>query len=88
MQTSVQANTKGGMYRKDAAAFYGDEKFEVESQGTQFQMNAAAFLGTDAPTSGQRPVKIDKNAPKDAPKGPSYLNEARLKEHVSITLSV
>ena len=34
--SGAQVNTKSGMYRKDAAAFYGDDKFEVESQGTQF----------------------------------------------------
>ena len=35
-QTS-NVNAKSGVFRKDAAAFYGDDKFEVESQGTQFQ---------------------------------------------------
>lgn len=60
--TGPPVNTKGGIYRKNAAAFYGDDKFEVESQGTQFQQNAAAFLGTDAPGSGERPFKLDKNA--------------------------
>ena len=35
-QTGAQVNTKSGIYRKDAAAFYGDDKFEVESLGTQF----------------------------------------------------
>ena len=61
-QTGAQVNTKSGIYRKDAAAFFGDDKFEVESQGTQFQQNAAAFLGTDMPASGERPFKLDKNA--------------------------
>lgn len=35
-QNGAAVNTKSGVYRKDAAAFYGDDKFEVESQGTQF----------------------------------------------------
>lgn len=35
-QTGPNVNTKSGIYRKDAAAFFGDDKFEVESQGTQF----------------------------------------------------
>ena len=30
-------NTKSGVFKKNQAAFYGDDKFEVESQGTQFQ---------------------------------------------------
>ena len=87
-QTGPAVNTKSGVYRRDAAAFYGDDKFEVESQGTQFQQNAAAFLGTEMPQSGERPFKIDKGA-KDTSnnfskvKGTSYLNEQRLKEHVS-----
>ena len=55
-------NTKSGLYKKDEANFYGADKFEVESQGTQFQQNAAAFMGTDAPKTGERPFKIDKNA--------------------------
>ena len=48
-------------------------------------------MGTDMPTSGERPFKIDKNA-KDTSnnyskiKGTSYLNEQRLKEHVSTTI--
>ena len=72
------------MYKKDAAAFMGTDKFEVESQGTQFQRNAAAFIGTDMPASGERPFKIDKNAkPAAKTQGGSYLNEQRLKEHVS-----
>ena len=32
--TGAQVNTKSGMYKKNAAAFYGDDRFEVESQGT------------------------------------------------------
>lgn len=61
-QTGPTVNTKGGMFKKDAAAFHGDDKFEIESQGTQFQQNAAAFIGTDAPGPGERPFKIDKTA--------------------------
>ena len=72
-------NTKSGVYRKDAAGFFGDDKFEVESQGTQFQQNAAAFMGTDMPGSGERPFKMDKNAQGsnayNKVKGNSYLNE-------------
>lgn len=87
-QTGPQVNTKSGMYKKDAAAFYGDEKFEIESQGTQFQQNYANFMGTDVPKTGERPFKLDKNAQGSANhskiKGTSYLNEQRLKEHVSI----
>lgn len=86
-QTGPAVNTKSGMFKKDAAAFYGHDKFEVESQGTQFQRNAANFMGTDLPESGQRPFKIDKNAKGDNNnskiKGTSYLNEQRLREHVS-----
>ena len=33
-QTGAQVNQKSGLYKRDAAAFYGDDKFEVESQGT------------------------------------------------------
>ena len=32
--TGPVVNTKSGVYKKDAAAFFGDDKFEVESQGT------------------------------------------------------
>ena len=79
-----QVNTKSGVFKKDAATFYGAEKYEVESQGTQFQQNAAAFMGIEKPVSGERPFKIDKNAKaEDTNKGRSYLNEARLQEHVS-----
>ena len=35
-QNGPAVNTNSGVYRKDAAAFYGNDKFEVESQGTQF----------------------------------------------------
>lgn len=39
-------------------------------------------MGTDVPESGERPYKIDKNANADSkPKGASYLNEQRLKQH-------
>ena len=82
------ANTKSGVFKKDQANFFGADKFEVESQGTQFQCNAAAFMGTAMPNSGERPYKIDKNAKgDDQPKGKSYLNEARLHEHVSTLIS-
>ena len=84
----VAVNQKSGLYKKDAAAFYGDDKFEIESQGTQFQRNAAAFMDTDMPASGERPFKIDKNAKgtnnHSQIKGTSYLNEQRLREHVSL----
>ena len=85
-QAGPAVNTKSGTYKKDAAAFYGD-KWEASSQGTNFQKNAAAFMGTDQPGSGERPFKIDKNAkPAEKPKGGSYLNEQRLREHVSTIL--
>lgn len=44
-------------------------------------------MGNPVPESGERPYKIDKNAPGEPTynkvKGTSYLNEQRLKEHVS-----
>ena len=33
-QTGPTVDIKSGVYRKNAAAFYDDEKFEIESQGT------------------------------------------------------
>ena len=66
--------------------FYDIDKAETESQGSQFQRNAANFMGTDIPKSGDRPIHIDKNAPGQdfkAVKGNSVLNAERLKEHVS-----
>ncbi len=84
-QAGPTVNAKSGLYRKDAAAFHGDDKFEVESQGTQFQQNAAAFIGTDAPAQGERPFKIDKKQGgiNQNAQGKSYLNEQRLHQHVS-----
>ena len=82
-------NQKSGVFRKDAAAFYGDDKYEVSSHGTAFQKNAAAFMGTEVPASGERPFKLDKTAKGSnnysIVKGTSYLNEQRLREHVSPT---
>ena len=44
-------------------------------------------MDTEMPASGERPFKIDKNAKGESSinpvKGTSYLNEQRLKEHVS-----
>jgi len=36
-QRGPTVNAKSGAFRKDAAAFFGDEKYEVSSQGTAFQ---------------------------------------------------
>ena len=33
-QKASNVNVKSGVFRKDAAGFFGDDKFEVESQGT------------------------------------------------------
>ena len=38
----------------------------------------------EIPESGERPVKIEKGSKAETNKGKSYLNEQRLKEHVSI----
>jgi len=76
---AVKTNTGG--FKHDAKKFYGLEKAETESQGSQFQKNAAVFMGTDMPVPGQRPVKIDKNAPGqdfNKVKGGSVLNAERL----------
>lgn len=44
-------------------------------------------MGTEMPQSGERPFKLDKNAQGSSNhskvKGTSYLNEQRLREHVS-----
>ena len=43
-------------------------------------------MGTDMPNPGERPIKIDKNAPGEdfkTVKGSSVLNAERLREHVS-----
>lgn len=41
-------------------------------------------MGLDqVPQTGERVFKIDKTKPSEEVKGKSYLNEARLKEHVS-----
>ena len=80
---------QSGLYRKDRAAFFDDQKFEVSSQGTQFQHNAAAFMGiAKMPKSGERPFKLDKIAKnckaterKVSATPSSYLNEQRLKQH-------
>lgn len=77
-------NTNTGLYKKDAKKFYGVDKAETESQGSQFQHNAALFLGTDMPAPGERPIKIDKNAPGvdfNKIQGGSVLNAERLREH-------
>jgi hypothetical protein len=57
------ANTNGGAYKKNAAAFFGEANVETESQGTNFQRNAAHFMGMATPTEGQRPFKIEKTIP-------------------------
>lgn len=66
--------------------FFAVEKAETESQGSQFQRNAAAFLDAECPASGERLVTIDKNAQSkefNKAQGNSVLNAERLKEHVS-----
>lgn len=80
-QAGPTVNTKSGVFKKDTAGFYGADKWEASSQGTNFQRNAAAFLGTDMPNSGERPFKIDKTKPAEKPQGGSYLNAQRLHEH-------
>ena len=40
------ANKNSEGYKKDAAAFYG-EKFECQSQGSEFMKNSALFHGQD-----------------------------------------
>ena len=82
-QAGPTVNTKSGVFKKDTAGFYGADKWEASSQGTNFQRNAAAFLGTDMPNSGERPFKIEKTKPAEKPQGGSYLNAQRLHEHVS-----
>ena len=72
------------MYKNDAKKFYGVDKAETESQGSQFQRNAAVFMGTNMPQSGERPIHIEKNAQGEdfsTVKGGSLLNAERLKEH-------
>ena len=46
-------------------------------------------MGTEQPAHGERPFNL-KNAQVDEkkPKGQSYLNEQRLKEHVSFSLQL
>ena len=45
-------------------------------------------MGTDQPKTGERPFKLDKNAEgsnnHSQIKGKSFLNEQRLREHVSL----
>ena len=44
---SKNIDTKTGTFKADAKKFYAIEKAETESQGSQFQRNAAAFMDTD-----------------------------------------
>lgn len=75
-------NTNSGAYKKAHAAFFGEARAETESQGSNFQRNAAHFMGTDTPLCGERPFKINKTIPGEAaPAQNSYLNDKRLKEH-------
>ena len=60
-QQQTTVNMKSSLYKKDEAAFHGTDKFEKESQNTEFQQNAAKFLGMDTvPQSGERIVTIEK----------------------------
>ena len=80
-------NQRGSLYKKDEAAFHGNDRLETDSQNTHFQQNAAKFIGLDeVPQSGERIVKIEKGKKTDDQgQGKSYLNEQRLKQHVSLT---
>ena len=84
-QHQSTVNMKSSLYKKDEAAFHGTDKYEKESQNTEFQQNAAKFLGMDSvPQSGERIVKIEKGKKAEGQQQKtSYLNEQRLKEHVS-----
>lgn len=53
----------------------GTDHHEVESQGSQFQRNAAHFMGTATPAVGERPFKIEKTIPVEKEEPKSYLNE-------------
>ena len=66
------------------AQFHG-EKFEVSSQGSIFQKNAANFYGIEQPRKGERPFEIRKPTKEEVckSKGFSVLNEQKLKQHVS-----
>jgi hypothetical protein len=68
--------------RRAQAAFMGTSFQETESQGSQFQRNAAHFMGVPTPVQGERPFKVDKTMPSPHVET-SYLNESRLREHVS-----
>ena len=83
-------NKRSSLYKKDEAAFHGNDRLETDSQNTHFQQNAAKFMGLDeVPQSGERIVKIDKGKKADdQAQGKSYLNEQRLKQHVSIAISI
>jgi len=59
-------NHKSGAYKKSAAAFFGEANVETESQGTNFQRNAAHFMGMSTPLEGARPFKIEKTIPAEA----------------------
>ena len=53
---------------------------EVASQGTQFQQNAARFMGMEEiPATGERPFKIDHTKKEEPTQGKSVLNEQRLR---------
>lgn len=49
--------------RKDVANFLGTDYHETESQGSQFQRNAAHFMDCPTPARGDRPFKIEKTIP-------------------------
>ena len=40
-------NQKSSLYKKDEAAFHGNDRIETDSQNTHFQQNAAKFIGLD-----------------------------------------
>jgi hypothetical protein len=53
----------------------------MSSQGSEFQKNAAAFYGMEAPAQGERPFNIKKPTPEEVKqsKGFSILHQQKIK---------
>ena len=61
LKPKESANTihKGGVYKKNEAAFYGEKMSDKpSSKGSVFQRNAAHFYGYETPLTGQRPFEV------------------------------